>query len=248
MAGVNLTKMPPKQPPPKKTDTPPANPVDGPTTRLKAQDCAILVDYKLARVIGGQRIGWTWNHRSQFINSRAGDEVSRPFVGVQIFVPRDPNDAATHFGHNNKPNQDHFITLKFWHNTFTYAVEELPIFVRETLPTIMNKENPADRVSVIALMLKDGHRAVLDGFGVPTTTSDPTDSDALFSGGNFDGVKPLLDLAAQREFRIIIPTEKPQKAPGQWLLEFLGVGACNSFDGYETRYVMLWMSSTMVLF
>jgi hypothetical protein len=211
--------MPPNQPAPK---------------RLQAQDCAILVDYKLARVIGGKRIGWPSNHRSQFINSRGRDAVSRPFVGVQIIIPRDPNGAATHFGSTDKPTQDHFITLKLWHDSFTYAAVELPKFVRDTLPTIMkNEKGPAEQVSVIQLNLKDGHRAVLDGFGIPTTTASPADSDALFSGGNFDGVKPLLDLAAQREFRIIIPEEGPQKAPRKWFLEDLGFGVCKIFDGLE---------------
>jgi len=214
-----------------------------PPKRLQAQDCAILVDYKHARVIGGQRIGWPSNHRSQFINSRGGDDVSRPFLGVQIFVLRDPNDAATYFNPIDKPTQELSITLKLWHDSFTYAAVELPEFVRDTLPTIMrNEKGPADRVSVIQLKLKDGHRAVLDGFGIPTTTASPADYDALFSGGNLDGVKPLLDLAAQREFRIIIPEEGPQKGPRKWFLEDLGSGACKIFDGYQTRYVRFQVS------
>lgn len=77
----------------------------------------------------------------------------------------------------------------------------------------MKKGNPAERVSVICLKRKDGHRAFLEGLDIPTTTASLADSGALFFGFDFDGVKPLLDLAAQREFEIIVPDEDPQKAP-----------------------------------
>ncbi|KAK1833597.1 hypothetical protein QBC39DRAFT_380460 [Podospora conica] len=225
----------------------PANPAEKQTKRLDGQNCAILINHKLGQVIGGKNIGWPYNHRSQFINSRGGDGVSRPFVGFNIAVPRHASDEATYFDHNDKLKQDHFITLMLWHGSFTYTVEELPQVVRDALPTIMkNATRPADRVSAITLKLKDGHRAVLDGFGTPTTTARPADSAALFSGGKFGGVKPLLELAAQREFRIIIPDDSPQKHPKKWFLEDLVFEGCNIFDGYQTSEFSLPLYRTMI--
>lgn len=142
-------------------------------------------------------------------------------MGVRIIVPRDPYDTATYLDHIGKPMQDHVLTLKLWHGSFTYAVAELPEFLRDMLPTVINKEIPAERVSVICLKLKDGHRAFLDGLDIPTTTASLGDCAALFFGFDFDGVKPLLDLAAQREFRIIVADEDPQKAPRKWFLQGL---------------------------
>ena len=187
--------------------------------RLDPQDCAILTDYKLGKVIGGQRIGWPCNHRTQFLNFRGNPGTSRSWVAVRISIPRDPEDPATYFfGTASAPRECHAVELRLWHGTFKFGVCEMPPEPKALLPSIMNKGTVAERIIVIALELVDGQNAVLAGMETPTSTATQADSDALFAGGTFDGVKPLLELARQREFRIIIPNKEPATHHNKWLL------------------------------
>jgi len=73
---------------------------------------------------------------------------------------------------------------------------------------------------------------------MPASTATEADSDALFAGGALDGVKPLLELVRQREFRIIVPQDSPLKHYSKWFLTDLpsDTAKFKVFNGYTTRY------------
>ncbi|KAK4195347.1 hypothetical protein QBC40DRAFT_149943, partial [Triangularia verruculosa] len=85
---------------------------------------------------------------------------------------------------------------------------------RALLPILARKDERSThlaKLSEIIITINKGKSAQLVNLGMSPITATQDDSKANFANGVFEGMVPLLYLAAPRQFTIIVPTDDAYK-------------------------------------
>ncbi|KAK0663934.1 P-loop containing nucleoside triphosphate hydrolase protein [Cercophora samala] len=219
-----------------KTGTPgkgPSKPDNGPR-RLRTTECAIVDGFKPLRFIGGKSLGLPSSLRCQLVNSHAGEGTYRPFFGVQFDIPLRADDPGVQFNRNGAMIKGTTtITLKWYVGEFTATV--VPASASPATFPAMEDRGPVRNPSLIRVVMNDNCSAVWSDMGKPMEVSNPSIAGALYAGFPFDGVKPLLAIAAQRQFFIVIarPADAVEKDRDMYFLDSLK-NRPRVFAGYGT--------------
>jgi len=162
-------------------------------------DCALVFqDGSNVRIVGGQKIGYPTNHRTQFCWSNQANR--RSSVGIRIQFPRLPSSAVAFANVNGKPSEALIIEIRLHVGTWTSTAEEVSDKLLAALPA--RETTKTAKMCILKFKLNDGEKPFVEGFGFPYIGNDK-DNLIVNDDGLLDGVKSLRDVCSQAEFTLL---------------------------------------------
>ena len=162
-------------------------------------DCALVFqDGNNMRIVGGQKMGYPMNHRTQFCWSNQANR--RSSVGIRIQFPRLPNSAAAFADVEGHPSEAFFVDIRLHVGTWTSTSEEVSDQLLTALPA--RETTKTAKMCMLRFKLNDGEKPFVEGFGLPYIGNDK-DNLIVSGDGLLDGVKSLRDICSQTEFTLL---------------------------------------------